>query len=65
MTNKKQTWDRKSIEAFNSDHPIGPDEQTSFDRARIRLAQQLGASADDIAAIHSEIHANTTPQSSE
>jgi hypothetical protein len=65
MTNKNQKWDRKSIEAFNSAHPITPDEQASFDRARIRLAEQLGASADDIAAIKSEIEANTTQPSTE
>ena len=63
MTNKNPKWDRESIEAFFRAHPITPDEQSSFDRARIRLAQQLGASADDIAAIKSEIEANTKQQS--
>tara|TARA_R100000664_G_scaffold1793_1_gene4668 strand:- start:14470 stop:14667 length:198 start_codon:yes stop_codon:yes gene_type:complete len=63
MTNKNPKWDRESIEAFNSAHPITPKDQASFDRARIRLAQQLGASADDIAAIKSEIEANTNQQS--
>ena len=51
-------WDRESIEAFFRAHPITPEEQASFDRARIRLAQQLGASADDIAEIKSEIEAD-------
>ena len=63
MTNKNQKWDRESIEAFLRAHPITPEDQASFDRARIRLAHQLGASADDIAAIKSEIEANTNQQS--
>ena len=63
MTNKNQKWARESIEAFLRAHPITPEDQASFDRARIRLAQQLGASADDIAAIKSEIEANTNQQS--